>query len=357
MRFALTEEQSDLVATVHAAVDKRATTMDLRAAMAIPDGYDATLWRTLTDQIGVTALAIPEAYGGVGCSYLETHLVLEELGTALTPTPLVGLTLATEALLATAKIVRDESVPLPASNGPKRPELSEPAARLLAAIADGGRLVTLATGAARGTVSATDGQVSGTFFAVLDAPTADTILVVVGNQLFAVDRGTPGCSITATPALDPTLRLGTVRLTDAPATSLGSLDPERVAATGATAMTALQAGAAREALERTVAYLKERHQFGRPLGSFQALKHRCADLLVQVETARTMSWAAAWELTQPTPDVRLVHAAKTWCSDAFSQVAAEMIQLHGGVAITWEHDAHLYFKRAHATAQLFRGDT
>ncbi|MBO0843756.1 MAG: acyl-CoA dehydrogenase, partial [Nocardioides sp.] len=90
-----------------------------------------------------------------------------------------------------------------------------------------------------------------------------------------------------------------------------------------------------------------------PLGSFQALKHRVADLLVQVETARTMSWAAAWELTQADPDVRLIHAAKAWCSDAFSQVAAEMIQLHGGIGITWEHDAHLYFKRAHATAQLF----
>ena len=350
MRFALTEEQSDLVATVRTAIAKRATAMDLRAAFATPEGYDPTLWQTLTEQIGVTALAIPETYGGVGCSYIEAHLVLEALGATLTPTPLAGIMLATE-------VVRDVSAHLPTSNGQERPGLPEPAARLMGEIADGARLVTVALATSGDHILVSGDRLTGTIPTVLDAPTADTVLVVAGDQLFALDRTTPGCSITATPALDPTLRLGTVQLTDAPAVPIGTVDPAYVTTVGATMMTALQAGAAREALERTVAYLKERHQFGRPLGSFQALKHRCADLLVQVETARTMSWAAAWELTQPAPDVRRIHAAKTWCSGAFSQVAAEMIQLHGGVAITWEHDAHLYFKRAHATAQLFRGDT
>jgi alkylation response protein AidB-like acyl-CoA dehydrogenase len=351
MRFALTDEQSDLVATVHTLIGKRAASMDLRAAISTPEGYDTTLWQTLVEQIGVTALAIPEIYGGVGCSYLEAHLVLEELGATLTPSPLVGTLLAGE-------VVQGVSVGLPTGNGRKLPGLPEPAAQLLTDIADGTRLVTAAAAGGSGArISASGDRLTGTIPTVLDAPTADTILIVVADQLFALDRTAPGCTVNATPALDPTLRLGEIRLADARATRLGSIDPAYVTTVGATMMTALQAGAAREALERTVAYLKERHQFGRPLGSFQALKHRCADLLVQVETARTMSWAAAWELTQPTPDVRLIRAAKTWCSDAFSQVAAEMIQLHGGVAITWEHDAHLYFKRAHATAQLFRGDT
>lgn len=318
MRFALTEEQSDLVATVHTLIAKRAASMDLRATISAPEGYDTALWQTLAEQIGVTALAVPEAYGGVGCSYIEAHLVLEELGATLTPSPLVGTLLATQVLTA--------------ADTPQSGELLE-------RIADGATAAVAVPGSDL----------------VIDASGAEILLVLRGDQVHAVDPS--AATVTPAPALDPTWRFATVTVDDASDVLVGTVDPAYVTTVGATMMTALQAGAAREALERTVAYLKERHQFGRPLGSFQALKHRCADLLVQVETARTMSWAAAWELTQPTPDVRLTHAAKTWCSDAFSQVAAEMIQLHGGVAITWEHDAHLYFKRAHATAQLFRGDT
>ncbi|MEI7055282.1 acyl-CoA dehydrogenase family protein [Nocardioides sp. CCNWLW239] len=313
MRFALTEEQTDLVATVHTLIAKRATSMDLRAAMATPEGYDTALWRTLTEQIGVTALAVPEEYGGVGCSYIEAHLVLEELGATLTPSPFVGTLLATQVLAATDTAAAGE---------------------LLERIAGGAAAAVVTPGSDL----------------VVDAAGAEILLVLHDDQVHAVDPA--AATVTPTPALDPTWRFAAVT-TDS-GEVVGTVDPAYVTTVGATMMTALQAGAAREALDRTVAYLKERHQFGRPLGSFQALKHRCADLLVQVETARTMSWAAAWELTQPTPDVRLIQAAKSWCSDAFSQVAAEMIQLHGGVAITWEHDAHLYFKRAHATAQLWK---
>ncbi|EGD45284.1 putative acyl-CoA dehydrogenase [Nocardioidaceae bacterium Broad-1] len=317
MRFALTEEQTDLVATVHTLIAKRAASMDRRAAIASPEGYDTTLWQTLTEQIGVTALAVPEAYGGVGCTYIEAHLVLEELGATLTPSPFVGTLLATQVLAAVGTAAAGE---------------------LLERIAAGTTAAAVVPGSDL----------------VVDAVGAEILLVLRGDQVHAVDPS--AVTVTETPAMDPTWRFATVTV-DAPGDPIGTVDPAYATTVGATMMTALQAGAAREALERTVAYLKERHQFGRPLGSFQALKHRCADLLVQVETARTMSWAAAWELTQPAPDRRLVHAAKSWCSDAFSQVAAEMIQLHGGVAITWEHEAHLYFKRAHATAQLFRGDT
>jgi alkylation response protein AidB-like acyl-CoA dehydrogenase len=312
MRFALTEEQSDLVATVRTLIAKRTASMDLRAAIATPDGYDTTLWQTLAEQIGVTALAVPEAYGGVGCSYIEAHLVLEELGATLTPSPFVGTLLATQVLAAAG---------------------SPAAGELLERIAGGATAAVVVPGCDL----------------VIDAVGAEIILELRGDRIHVADPVT----VTPVPALDPTWRFATVTVGNA-GEAVGTVDPAYVSTVGATMMTALQAGAAREALERTVAYLKERHQFGRPLGSFQALKHRCADLLVQVETARTMSWAAAWELTQPTPDVRLIQAAKSWCSDAFSQVAAEMIQLHGGVAITWEHDAHLYFKRAHATAQLWK---
>ncbi|GGU41338.1 acyl-CoA dehydrogenase family protein [Nocardioides albus] len=316
MRFALTEEQSDLVATVRTLVAKRATSMDLRAAMATPEGYDTVLWQTLTEQIGVAALAIPEEYDGAGCTYLEAHLVLEELGAGLTPSPLLGLLLATEALL------------IGGSDEAKRRLLPQIAAGTTAALVIDDDLVL-------------DDL-------VLDAPGAEILLALDGDELLEV----VDAEVTPIDALDQTLRFGKVRYDRTQATSIGAADANRIHAVGATAMTALQAGAAARALEITVAYLKERHQFGRPLGSFQALKHRCADLLVQTETARTMSWAAAWSVGQPDQGVR-ASLAKSWCSDAFSQVAAEMIQLHGGVAITWEHDAHLYFKRAHATAQLF----
>ncbi|MEU0314563.1 acyl-CoA dehydrogenase family protein [Nocardioides sp. NPDC006273] len=311
MRFALTEEQSDLVATVRTLVAKRATSMDLRAAMVTPEGYDTTLWQTLIAQIGVAALAIPEEYDGAGCTYLEAHLVLEELGAGLTPSPLLGVLLATEALL------------IGGSDEAKRRLLPQIAAGTTAALVLDADLV-------------------------LDAPDAEIVLALDGDELLEVTDA----EITPVDGLDQTLRFGRVRYDRAKATSVGTADPSSIDAVGATAMTALQAGAAARALEITVAYLKERHQFGRPLGSFQALKHRCADMLVQTETARTMSWAAAWSVGQPDQCVR-ASAAKSWCSDAFSQVAAEMVQLHGGVAITWEHDAHLYFKRAHATAQLF----
>lgn len=334
MRFALTEEQAELVATVRAAVAKRDTSVTVRDAIASEAGYDTELWGTLTEQVGVAALAVPEAYGGVGCSYLEAHLVLEELGSTLTPSPFVGTLLATQALVSVTA-------------GPGSCD-EKAVGSLLERIATGSPAALVA-----GAHPATDPvRLTGTVDLVLDAPGTEILLVVAGGVLHAVDPA--ACTITPTPGLDPTLRFATVALDGTEATPLGAIEPAYVDALGATAMTALQAGAARTAHELTVAYLKERHQFGRPLGSFQALKHRVADLLVQVETAQTMSWAAAWSVATDQPDVRHRAAvAKAWCSDAFSQVAAEMIQLHGGIGITWEHDAHLYFKRAHATAQLF----
>lgn len=337
MRFALTEEQTELVATVRAAVAKRAGSVDLRAAIDSQLGYDQDLWRTLTEQIGVTALAVPEAYGGVGCSYVEAHLVLEELGSTLTPSPYVGAVLATQTALAAEA---------DSASGGIASVLERIAGGAPAAVARLAQSVATAGQATPATV------LQGTAELVLDGAGAEVLLVVDGEALYEVDPD--ACTITPVDALDPTLRLATVTLDDTPATPLGAVDPTLLDAVGATVMTALQAGAARRAHELTGAYLKERQQFGRPLGSFQALKHRVADLLVQVETARTMSWAAAWSVATDQPDVRHQAAvAKAWCSDANSSVAAEMIQLHGGIGITWEHDAHLYFKRAHATAQLF----
>ncbi|MCW2851603.1 MAG: acyl-CoA dehydrogenase [Nocardioides sp.] len=352
MRFAMSQEQEELGAAVRGLVERRAASVDVRAAAASQRGYDEELWATLSTQIGAAALAIPEEYGGAGFGLFETHVVLEQLGASLTPSPLLGsAVLAAQAILAAA--------------GP------DDCRRLLPGIAEGTTIAALAWADTRGRwrtdasdVRATEADgwtLTGTATLVLDGATADVLVVAAdtgaGLGLFEVDPGAEGVTRTATPAVDITLQLAGVRLESAPATAL-STDAaealERVRAVATVAVTALQVGGAQAAMDRTVAYLKEREQFGRPLGSFQALKHRAADMLVAVETARSMSWAGAWAASEDSPDLRLqASLAKAWCTDAFNAVAAEAVQLHGGIAITWEHDAQLYFKRAHATAQLF----
>lgn len=352
MYFALTDEQQELASTVRGLVARRGGAMDLRAALASAPGYDVELWRSLCEQIGAAALAVPEEYGGAGFSYFETHVVLEELGAGLTPSPLVGSgVIATQALLLSGA--------------------EEACARLLPETAEGRRTLALCWADRRGKwrldgsdVSATDDdgwRLDGVATLVIDGRDADTLLVVAGTSagvgLFEVAPDADGLVRSPTPGVDQTIRFAEVHLEGTPAVQVArDLGPAlpRLRALCAVAMTALQTGAAQQALDLTVAYLKERVQFGRPLGSFQALKHRCADLLVEVETARSMSWSAAWHVAyDPASSLQQAAIAKSWCSDAFNHIASEMVQLHGGIAITWEHDAHLYFKRAHATAQLF----
>jgi alkylation response protein AidB-like acyl-CoA dehydrogenase len=350
----LTEEQSELAALVRDLLSKRSGSAAVRRAVDSPLGYDADLWRILCEQVGVAALAIPEGYGGAGYTSFETHLVLEQLGQALAPTPLLGSgVLATGALLLSG----DDAA----------------CARILPSLAEGSSIGALAwadedghwpTGAGTTGVRAVEGEgwtLRGTSTLVLEGDTADVLLVVAstpdGLGLFEVDPAAAGVRRTRTPALDLTLRVATVELDDAPAVPL-SFDAAAWLPTlydlAAVAVTALQVGTAQRGLDLTVAYAKERVQFGRPLGSFQALKHRMADMLVEVETARSASWAAAQAAVSPGPHLaERASVAKAWCSEALSSVASETVQLHGGIAITWEHDAHLVFKRAHAFSQLF----
>ncbi|GAA4394124.1 acyl-CoA dehydrogenase family protein [Tsukamurella soli] len=345
MDFRLDDEQLALAAAVRAAVERRARQRDMRDFLG--GGYDAELWATLCRQVGVAALAVPEAYGGAGATSFETHIVLEQLGASLTPTPLLGSAVAIRALLLGARD-RERS-------------------RLLPGLAAGDTVGALAwaDGAGRWRtdvaplVARRTGEtwrLAGVSTLVVDGGRAGVLLAVgqtdAGPVLFEV---TGSARVTRTPALDPTLDLAAVAFDGTEAVPLGSgLGLEALLAEAACAVTALQVGGAQAALDRTVRYLGQRHQFGRPIGSFQALKHRAADMLVDVETARSISWWAAWAVAHREPGyIRRASVAKAWCSDAFAKVAAETIQLHGGVGITWEHDAHLYFKRAHATAQLF----
>lgn len=295
------EERQLLRQSVAALVGKHATSEANRRAMDSATGYDESLWSMLCEQVGVTALVVPEEAGGAGGELADAAAVLEELGRALVPTPLLGTTLAELALLAA----------------------DEP---------DGETIERLAAGTAIGAVVFDRDY-------VINGDVANVVLAVDDARIV---RWTD-VSIAAAHTLDPTRRLA--RVTPGTSTPIGS-DPG-IADTASILLAAEQVGAAARCLELTVEYTKQRVQFGRLIGSFQALKHRMADMYVAVQAARAVVGGA---VASPTPISAAL--ARLAASDAFCSVAGEAIQLHGGIAITWEHDMQLYFKRAHSSAQL-----
>jgi alkylation response protein AidB-like acyl-CoA dehydrogenase len=322
-------------------------------------GYDGLLWQRLCGEIGVAGLAIPESYGGAGAGPVETCIVMEELGRGLVPAPLLGsAVLAGQALLASGD--------------------DEACRRLLPAIASGATVAALAWAPQAGhwdlTEPAFAAHGSGDSWAlageahhVLDGDTAGVLLagarVPDGIGLFEVDPAHPAVTRRAVTTMDTTRRLAVVALDGAPGRCLlpgGIRALARARDLACIALAAEQAGAAQRALELTVAYTKTRVQFGRPIGSFQALQHRMADLHVLVESARSLCYAAALaadaEADEGADSARLgmlAAAAKAHCSQALTRAAGQMIQMHGAIGITWEHDAHHYFKRAHGAGQLF----
>ncbi len=296
------EERQMLQETVAALIDKHASSAAVRAAMESPRGYDESLWTLLCEQVGVAALVVPEEFGGAGGELADAAVVLEELGRALVPTPLLGTTLAELALLAA----------------------EQPDSELLE---------QLAAGAVIGTVAFDPDY-------VVNGDIADVVIGLDGAQL----QRWADVTTEVTPTVDPTRRLA--RVTAGSAEPLGE-DPG-LADIASILLAAEQIGAATRCLELTVDYTKERVQFGRPIGSFQALKHRMADLYVAVQSARALVGDA---IADPNPVSAAL--ARLSASEAFTTVAGEAIQLHGGIAITWEHDIQLYFKRAHGSAQLF----
>jgi len=296
-----TEERQLLRQTVAALVAKHASAEAVRRAMESPRGYDESLWSMLCEQVGVAALVVPEELGGAGGELADAAAVLEELGRSLVPTPLLGTTLAELALLAA----------------------DQP---------DGDTLEQLASGALIGAVVFDRDY-------VINGDIADVVVAVEDARLV---RWT---DVTAVPehSLDPTRRLA--RVTPGGSTAIGS-DPG-IADMAAILLAAEQIGAAAQCLELTVDYTKQRIQFGRQIGSFQALKHRMADMYVAVQSARAVVGDA---IDAPSPVSAAM--ARLAASEAFCSVAGEAIQLHGGIAITWEHDMQLYFKRAYSSAQL-----
>jgi alkylation response protein AidB-like acyl-CoA dehydrogenase len=297
----MSEERELLAETVAALVTKHASPAAVRSAMESDRGYDESLWQLLCEQVGAAALVVPEELGGAGGELADAATVLQELGRALVPSPLLGTTLAELALLAAP----------------------EPDAETLASLAEGSSIGALVLDAEY----------------VVNGDIADVVVAAADGQLSRWTR----FSAQPIATMDPTRRLA--RVEPQGTVTLGP-DPG-LADSAAILLAAEQIGAAERCLELTVEYAKNRVQFGRPIGSFQALKHRMADLYVAIAAARAV---VADACSDPTPTNAAT--ARLAASETLCQVAAEGIQLHGGIAITWEHDMHLYFKRAHGSAQL-----
>jgi alkylation response protein AidB-like acyl-CoA dehydrogenase len=310
----------------------------------------------MADQLGLQGMAVPEAFGGAGFGFRELCVVFEEMGRALLPSPFF----ATVALAAITLLETGDE---------------EAQKRHLPALAAGELIATVALSEERGgwddaavhlraDPTGSGWVLSGVKRFVPDGHVSDLLLVVAraaeGISLFAVDPAAPGCSIEVELSLDQTRRLTRVSLTSTPAVLIGQAgqawEPVRRAQRfAAVALAAEQLGGAQRLLEMTVEYVKLRHQFGRPVGSFQAVKHRLADMLVEIESARSAAEDAARAVTERDDGVELAASvAKAVCSDAYLHAAQAAIQLHGGIGFTWEHAAHLYFKRA-KSSQLLLG--
>lgn len=393
---ALTTEQEAVRRTLREVLAKNCGPDEVRAAAASPQGYDPELWRRLADQLGLPGLSLPEAYGGAGLGPVELALACEESGRALLPSPL----LASSVLAATAIHVhgteQQRAALLPGlASGARSGALVTAAPPALAlglvpvGAGDGLPDGTPAGGGRAGGIQARpapegDGWLLyGEAAQALDGARADLLVVAAHTGgfprsrtvLFLVEPGAeasaPGLARTRLAAMDDTRTLARIELRDTPAVPVG--DPEcdatpalaRTGLLGALAVAAEAVGAAEQCLTRTVEYVQVRKQFGRPVGAFQAVKHRLADVYVAVETARSAVYYAAWTLERTRSHGReqqeegnrapgaAVPLALAHALDSLRAAAADAVQLHGGIAITWEHDAQLYFKRAAADELLF----
>ncbi|MFP5068167.1 acyl-CoA dehydrogenase family protein [Pseudonocardia nantongensis] len=348
--FDVTDEQRELRAGLRRFAERVHVEAAVRAAAESGEGFDRASWSRLGGELGALALAVPEDLGGAGGSCVDQAIAAEELGAALATGPLLG----TVGLAVPALVVAPASAERDA---------------LLAGLSEGTRTAALVTplfapydAATAAAVTAESGRLTGTVDQVPDAGAADVLLVAAagpdGPVLALADPGAAGVTVEPRGSLDLTRRVARVRLDGVAGTVLATGDDADRALrhafrTAGALLAAEQVGIAQHLLDRTVAYAKERLQFGRPIGSFQAVKHRCADMLVGVEHARSAALHAAWAVGFGVDDPDLaVSIAQATCSEVCYRVAAETIQLHGGIGFTWEHPAHLYYKRAIADAAL-----
>jgi alkylation response protein AidB-like acyl-CoA dehydrogenase len=333
-----TEEHEELRSVVRRFLTHRSTSEAVRAAAEAGAAGDPDVWRQMADQLGLQSLAVPEEHGGAGMGPIEIGVVLEEMGRVLYVGPyLSSIGFAAQALTASGD--------------------HEAQSRWLPALGTGELTAALALSESN-VVASPAGSLSGVARFVVDGATAGLVLLFAGDDLYALDTtdGDPtGLSRRPQQTLDPTRAMADLRLDEVPAVLVSGPDDLRsqVHDLAAAALAAEQVGGAARALDMAVGYAKERVQFGRPIGSFQAIKHACADLLIQVESARSAAFFAAALLAEGDPEGPVAASvAQAWCSTTFTAAAKQNIQVHGGLGYTWEHDAHLYLRRAKVSELL-----
>jgi alkylation response protein AidB-like acyl-CoA dehydrogenase len=345
--FEVTEEQEEFRQALRRFFQQKSQTTEVRRLMATDEGYDPAVWKQMAEQLGLQGLLIPERLGGSEMTFVELAIVFEEMGAVLFCAPFFS----TVALGANALV---------ASGGPV-------AEQFLGGIAAGTTIATVAIrDAERPTVARRSGDgylLDGSKRFVVDGCLADLLLVVADldgeTVLFALDADATGVSRIAEPTLDRTRKLARLNLDAVPATRVSS-PGEGTEVLGKTvrlatvALAAEQVGGAQACLDMAVAYAKDRVQFGRAIGSFQAVKHLCADTLLEVESARSAASYAAWAAAEGSEDQEVVaEIAKAAASEAFLLAATNNLQIHGGVGFTWEVDCHLYLRRAKSSEAFF----
>jgi alkylation response protein AidB-like acyl-CoA dehydrogenase len=355
MNFAFTEEQEELRKTVRSFLDQKSSEAEVRRLMDTEEGYDTAVWKQMGEQLGLQGLAIPEEYGGSGYSFVELGIILEEQGRRL----LCGPYFSTVVLAASTLLLSGDDAAKKAH---------------LPGIASGETIATLAITEANGrwdeegiTLTAKGGKLNGEKMFVLDGHLANLIIVAAksdkGTSLYTVAGDAAGLTRTSLSTMDQTRKQAKLEFKDVQGELLGTEGKgwdvlQQVLDLAAVGLAAEQVGGAQFVLEMAVQYAKDRIQFGRPIGSFQAIKHKCADMLLEVESAKSASYYASWCASEMNDELASVASlAKAYCSEAYFHAAAENIQIHGGIGFTWEHPAHLYFKRAKSSELLFGDPT
>ncbi len=362
MNFAFSEEQDQLRDAVRKFLEAKSPETEVRRLMETTEGYDPAVWSQMANELGLQSLHIPEAYGGQGFTWVELGIVLEEMGRALLCAPYFStVVLAANAIMNAG--TEDQQ------------------AALLPGIASGETIATLAFTEPNGKWDASGvtleasgsgdtATLTGTKMFVLDGHTADLVVVAAraagtsgedGISFYTVTGDAAGLTRTPLATMDQTRKQAKLEFDGVEAQLLGTAG----AAWAALSKTLDQAavglcnemvGGGQFVLDESVQYAKDRVQFGRPIGSFQAIKHKCADMLLEIESAKSAAYYASWAAAEDNDELPVVASlAKAYCSDAYFHAAAENIQIHGGIGFTWEHNAHLYFKRA-KSSEILLGD-
>ncbi|MEX1008506.1 MAG: acyl-CoA dehydrogenase family protein [Acidimicrobiia bacterium] len=360
MNFAFSEEQDQLRDAVRRFLESKSPSSEVRRLMETTEGYDPAVWSQMANELGLQSIHIPEEYGGQGFTFVELAIVLEEMGRVLLCAPYFSsVVLAADAIM---------NAGTPAQQG-----------QLLPGIASGETIATLAFTEPNGKWDASGIEMeaqgsgdsftlSGTKMFVIDGHTANLVVVVArtegtsgedGISFFAVDGDAAGLTRTPLATMDQTRKQARLEFENVAARPIGAPGSgwpalSKTLDQAAVCLANEMVGGAQKVLEMSVEYAKVRVQFGRPIGSFQAIKHKCADMLLETESGKSAAYYAAWAAAEDNEELPVAASlAKAYCSDAYFHAAAENIQIHGGIGFTWEHDAHLYFKRAKSSEILF----